>query len=140
MLIRSRNHLRLAGETYIQHMRFAVLVGFITIGAGLACIIHAIVPALCERTCSRTLGQLGELLADRGQLRRFEDEASGVYTFVALLLLAIATVSLPAFAGGPIPLVVLFAALAFGIPAAFLSTNPDLESVVDYSGAGVLPE
>ena len=140
MLKRSKAHLSSARETYFQHLRFALLVGFITVGAGLACIIHAIVPAFCEKTCSRTLGQLNALFADRGQLRRFEAEASGVYTFAALLLLAAATVTLPAAAGGPMPLLLLFGAMAFAIPAAFLSTNPDLEAVVDYSGAGVLPE
>ena len=130
MLKRSKAHLATAGETYFQHLRFALLVGFITVGAGLACIIHAIVPAFCEKTCSRTLGQLNALFADRGQLHRFEAEASGVYTFVALLLLATATISLPAAAGGPVPLLLLFGAMAFAIPAAFLSTNPDLEAVV----------
>jgi hypothetical protein len=58
MLQRSKDHLQAAGETYFEHMRFALVVGLVTAGAALACIIHAIVPALCERTCSRTLGQL----------------------------------------------------------------------------------
>ena len=129
MIERSRRHLARAGETYFQHLRFALLVGFTTIGAGLACVIHAIVPALCERTCSRTLGQLSLLFEDRARLHQFEREASGVFTFVALLLLASATVSLPAAAGGPFPLILMVAALAFSIPAVFLSTNPDLESV-----------
>jgi len=131
MLKRSRDHLLGAGETYFQHLRFALLVGFITVGAGLACIIHALVPALCEKTCSRTLGQLGSLFADRHQLQRFEDEASGVFTFAALVLLSVATVSLPAVAGGPFPLILAVGALAFSIPAVFLSTNPDLEPVTE---------
>lgn len=129
MLKRSKDHLLTAGETYLQHLRFALLVGFITIGAGLACIVHAIVPAFCERTCSRTLGQLSILFADRRQLQRFEDEASGVFTFAALVLLSAATVSVPAAAGGPLPLVLAVGAMAFSIPAVFLSTNPDLEPV-----------
>lgn len=129
MFKRSQDHLAAAGETYAQHLRFALLVGFTTIGAGLACVIHAIVPALCERTCSRTLGQLSSLFEDRARLRQFEQEASGVFTFVSLLLLAAGTVSLPAAAGGPFPLIMLVAALAFSIPAVFLSTNPDLEPV-----------
>jgi hypothetical protein len=131
MLKRSKDHLLTAGETYLQHLRFALLVGFITIGAGLACIVHAIVPAFCERTCSRTLGQLSILFADRRQLQRFEDEASGVFTFAALVLLSAATVSVPAAAGGPLPLVLAVGAMAFSIPAVFLSTNPDLEPVTE---------
>ena len=130
MLKRSRDHLLGAGETYFQHLRFALLVGFITVGAGLACIIHALVPALCEKTCSRTLGQLGSLFAYRHHLQRFEDEASGVFTFAALVLLSVATVSLPVVAGGPFPLILAVGALAFSIPAVFLSTNPELEPIV----------
>ena len=126
---RSKDHLETAGETYFEHMRFALVVGFVTAGAALACIIHAIVPALCERTCSRTLGQLSWLFADRRRLREFEREASGVFTFVALILLAAATVSVPAAVGGGKTLVLTLALLAFAIPFTFLSTNPELESV-----------
>jgi hypothetical protein len=126
---RSKVHLETAGETYFEHMRFALVVGFVTAGAALACIIHAIVPALCERTCSRTLGQLSWLFADRRRLREFERQASGVFTFVALILLAAATASIPAAVGGGKSLVLTLALLAFGIPFTFLSTNPELESV-----------
>jgi hypothetical protein len=126
---RSKDHLETAGETYFEHMRFALVVGFVTAGAALACIIHAIVPALCERTCSRTLGQLSWLFADRRRLREFERQASGVFTFVALILLAAATTSIPAAVGGGKSLVLTLALLAFAIPFTFLSTNPELESV-----------
>jgi hypothetical protein len=126
---RSKDHLETAGETYFEHMRFALVVGFVTAGAALACIIHAIVPALCERTCSRTLGQLSWLFADRRRLREFERQASGVFTFVALILLCAATASVPAAFGGGNGLVVTMALLAFAIPFTFLSTNPELESV-----------
>jgi Family of unknown function (DUF6356) len=126
---RSKDHLEKAGETYLEHMRFALVVGFVTAGAALACIIHAIVPALCERTCSRTLGQLSWLFADRRRLREFERQASGVFTFVALVLLAAATSSIPAAIGGGNGLIMTMALLAFAIPFTFLSTNPELESV-----------
>ena len=126
---RSKDHLATAGETYFEHMRFALVVGFVTAGAALACIIHAIVPALCERTCSRTLGQLSWLFADRRRLREFEREASGVFTFVALILLAAATASFPTAIGGGTGLIATMALLAFAIPFTFLSTNTELESV-----------
>ena len=126
---RSKDHLEAAGETYLEHMRFALVVGFVTAGAALACIIHAIVPALCERTCSRTLGQLSWLFADRRRLREFERQASGVFTFVALILLAAATASVPAAIGGGKGLILTMALLAFAIPFTFLSTNTELESV-----------
>lgn len=126
---RSKDHLATAGESYFEHMRFALVVGFVTAGAGLACIIHAIIPALCERTCSRTLGQLNWLFAARHRLQEFEREASGVFTFVALIILAAATAAIPAAAGGGNVLILTMALLAFAIPFAFLSTNPELESV-----------
>jgi len=129
MLKRSKNHLLTAGESYLRHMRFALMVGFVTVGAGLACVIHALVPALCERTCSRTLGQLSLLFSDRGRLRHFEREASGVFTFIALILLASATAMIPAALGGGWALIATIALLAFAIPFTFLSTNPELEPV-----------
>lgn len=131
---RSKDHLEAAGETYFEHMRFALVVGFVTVGAGLACVIHAIVPALCERTCSRTLGQLSWLFADRRGLREFEGEASGVFTFAALILLAAATTAVPAAIGGGVGLILTLGLLAFAIPFTFLSTNPELESVEADSG------
>lgn len=129
VLNRSKTHLRTAGETYLQHMRFALFVGIVTVGAGLACVIHALVPAFCEKTCSRTLGQLSLLFSDRSRLRQFEDEASGVFTFIALMLLSMATTMVPATLGGGTALVAVMALLAFAIPFTFLSTNPDLDPV-----------
>ena len=126
---RSKDHLETAGETYFEHMRFAIVVGFVTVGAGLACVIHAIVPALCERTCSRTLGQLSWLFADRRRLREFESQASGVFTFAALVLLAAVTASAPAAIGGGNALILTVALFAFAIPFTFLSTNSELEPV-----------
>jgi hypothetical protein len=133
MLQHSKEHLIAAGESYLQHMRFALMVGFVTAGAALACVIHAIVPALCERTCSRTLGPLGLLFSDRSRLRHFEREASGVFTFIVLVLLSSATAMLPAALGGGTALVATITLLAFAIPFAFLSTNPDLEPVSDHA-------
>lgn len=129
MLKRSKGHLLTAGESYLQHMRFALMVGLVTVGAGVACLIHALVPALCERTCSRTLSQLSLLFSDRGRLRHFEREASGVFTFIALILLASATAMIPAALGGGSALIATIALLAFAIPFTFLSTNPELEPV-----------
>jgi len=68
MLTSSREHLIEAGETYFQHMRFAFIVGALAVGAGLACIVHSVVPALCPKSCSRTVGLLQTLFADRHKL------------------------------------------------------------------------
>jgi len=44
-----RKHLEEAGESYCEHMLFEMTVGLMTVGAGLACLVHAVVPALCKQ-------------------------------------------------------------------------------------------
>ena len=128
MISASRSHLRATGETYFQHLRFAALVGVMAIGAGLACLIHAIVPALCQRTCSATVALLQRLFGDREALDEVSAAASGPVTFVGLLALS-SIVSLPLLliSGGWLSWLIATAALA--IPATFLLSNPDLSPV-----------
>jgi Family of unknown function (DUF6356) len=53
-------------ETYWQHQRRALHFGSSMIAAGVACIIHALVPALFVRTASTTLQSLyGEMHTTR---------------------------------------------------------------------------
>lgn len=129
MISESRRHLREAGETYAEHMGFAVTVGLMTIGAGLACIIHAIVPALCRQTCSATVRELYRLFENRGELENVRNQSSGPMVFAGLM-------SLSAFASAPLIIAArgdwwswFIAALSFTIPAVFLTTNPQLEPV-----------
>ena len=51
-------HPRAVGESYLQHL--AVALGFARelIVAGLACLVHAVVPALFTRTASRAIERL----------------------------------------------------------------------------------
>lgn len=51
-------HPATVNETYLQHMRFAAGFAFWMITAGLAAVIHAVFPALCETTASRILRKL----------------------------------------------------------------------------------
>lgn len=55
-----RDHPRSVGETYGEH--FVVASGFAAamLLAGLACLVHAVIPGLCVRTGSRTVEQLYE--------------------------------------------------------------------------------
>ena len=87
MIKECRNHLQEAGETYGQHMLFAMTVGFMAIGAGLACVLHAIVPALCKHRCSETIRALYRLFENRGELDRVREQASGAMTFAGLTAL-----------------------------------------------------
>ena len=128
MIARSRAHLAQAGEEYLIHMRFAATVGLLMIGAGLACLLHAIVPALCQSTCSRTVDQLQALFADR---RRLDDTLAAtepVLVFTSLLLLCSAIVAPLLLITAASPLALVLAALCFAMPVTFLATNPQLSA------------
>ena len=84
MLNSSRTHLAEVGESYLEHMRFAALVGALAVGAGLACLLHAIVPGACQTTCSSVVASLQRLFADRTQLSRTVSENSALILFVVL--------------------------------------------------------
>ena len=84
MLRSSRAHLAGVGESYFEHMRFAMLVGTLAVGAGLACILHAIIPGICQTTCSRAVASLQRLFADRSQLGPTVSENSALILFVVL--------------------------------------------------------
>ena len=129
MLKSSRAHLADVGETYFEHMRIALLVGAIAVGAGLACLIHALVPGVCQRTCSRAVASLQRLFADRRELDAIATENSALIIFVLLTALSLITAVTLAIctAGTLIGLVVL--PQAFALPLIFLSQNTDLEAV-----------
>jgi hypothetical protein len=128
MWTRCRTHLVEAGETYFEHMRFAVTVGLMLMAAALACIIHGIVPGCCTRTASRTINELTRVFRDRDSLDAVVRESSGALTLVGLLVLTLPAWALVAFA--PIfPLPAALATLALAIPATYLWTNPQLDPV-----------
>ena len=51
-------HPRSVGESYAKHFRTAARFGLALVSGGLACLLHALVPALFERTGSRTVKRL----------------------------------------------------------------------------------
>ncbi len=53
-------HPRAVGETYVEHLAVAGAFGGQLVFAGLACLIHALIPAAFERTGSRTIARLHE--------------------------------------------------------------------------------
>ena len=53
------------GETYTEHFLAASRIGFTMLGAGLACLAHALVPATFETTASRTVRRLNANLESR---------------------------------------------------------------------------
>ena len=59
-------HPHSVGETYVEHMTAVLSFGLAMVAAGLACIVHAFVPALFERTGSRAIADLyGRMVTNR---------------------------------------------------------------------------
>lgn len=57
-------HPRSVGESYAEHFLIASRFGLTMLGGGLACFVHALCPALFERTGSGTIKRLySELIA-----------------------------------------------------------------------------
>ena len=59
------DHPASVNETYLQHMRFAGWFAMMLIGAGLAALVHAIIPPLFETTASRIIHRLHARIAQR---------------------------------------------------------------------------
>jgi hypothetical protein len=63
-------HPRSVGETYGEHFAVAAGFGFAMIVAGVACLVHAALPFLFERTGSDCVLRLqGRMIARRGPRR-----------------------------------------------------------------------
>ena len=58
-------HPRSVGETYAEHFLVAARFGLSMLRGGFACLAHAFVPALCERTGSTTVKALYGEMASR---------------------------------------------------------------------------
>ena len=128
MIRASKAHLQGAGERYFEHFRFATTFGLLAVAAGVAAIVHALVPALCTSTASRTIRMLGQLLEDRSQLDEIENRMVEMKAFGMLLILATA-VSLPLWlTNAPGGLRAVYTALAFSLPFTLLLTSGDQES------------
>ena len=59
------SHPASVGESYFQHQRVALSFALPLLGAGLAAIAHAAVPALCERTAGDMIRKLHQRLEQR---------------------------------------------------------------------------
>lgn len=65
-------HLTEVGEGYGEHFGKAAGFGLKMIGGGLACLVHAVFPFLCERTGSETVRQLHGTLCKRADKPNWE--------------------------------------------------------------------
>lgn len=58
-------HPREIGETYAEHAGHALFIGMKMIAAGLACLVHALLPGLFIRTASNTVDDIRNLMTRR---------------------------------------------------------------------------
>lgn len=128
MIARSRAHLADAGEPYFEHLRFATTVGLMALAAGLACLVHALIPALCQRTASRTIGLLGVLAVDRRRLKEVGRRSSEAIAFAFLVIMGSAMAIFFAASPAPVTLKLFYGTLAFSLPVTLLLSNSELES------------
>ena len=129
MIRRSKQHLGEAGQGYFEHLSFAATIGLMALAAGLACLIHAIIPGFCTRTASRTIGLLNQLLVNRRQVEEIRDQSIEAIAFAALILAAGLIPFALMLSSAPVPLALAYGALAFALPITLLLSNPELESV-----------
>jgi hypothetical protein len=60
------SHPQSVGESYLEHQRVAFSFAGTLLLAGCACLLHALVPGLCERTASKKIEILhGRMIASR---------------------------------------------------------------------------
>jgi hypothetical protein len=128
MISQSRAHLQQAGEGYWQHFRFATTFGLLAVGAGIAALIHAFIPAMCSSTASQIVRHLAQLLEDRSKIDMIERETVEAKAFVLLLILASAVVLPLWIIEVPTILRAAYTLLAFALPATLLISNPRLIS------------
>ena len=61
------SHPETVDDTYGEHFSFALGFALRLIGAGLAALVHAIIPCLFETTASRMIRQMHARIVSRGQ-------------------------------------------------------------------------
>jgi hypothetical protein len=92
---RSRDHLRAVGESYFQHMRFAATVGALMVLAGLACILHGLVPGIFTDRASRTIRHLHTVIEKRSKVVVPIGQDGEVSGLIILFFLSLLTLLLP---------------------------------------------
>ncbi|MCG6114315.1 MAG: DUF6356 family protein [Mesorhizobium sp.] len=60
-------HPQTVGESYFEHMGFALWFSSRLLMAGGAALVHAVLPFLCETTASRIIRELHQRIENRGK-------------------------------------------------------------------------
>ena len=69
-------HPRDIGETYGVHAGHALYIGFKLITAGIACVIHALLPGLFVRTASQAVSDVQSLMVKRSRPASFAERTA----------------------------------------------------------------
>ena len=69
-------HPRDIGESYGQHAGHAFYIGARMIGAGIACMVHAVLPGLFVRTASHTVDDIQSLMTRRTTAARLDERTA----------------------------------------------------------------
>jgi len=69
------SHPQAVHESYGQHFLFALGFAARLFGAGLAALIHAVIPCLFETTAGRMICEMHQRIASRGRARAIESVA-----------------------------------------------------------------
>ena len=59
------DHPRDIGETYGEHAGHALRIGFLMLGGGAACLLHALLPGLFVKTASNAVQDIQSLMDQR---------------------------------------------------------------------------
>ena len=70
------DHPRDIGETYGEHAGHAVYIGLKMLGAGLACLVHAVLPGLFVRTASEAVEDIQNLMRKRTSPAPLDEQAA----------------------------------------------------------------
>ena len=62
-------HPQSVGESYFEHQRMAFSFAGPLLLAGFACLLHAIIPGLCERTASNRIAMLHDRMVANRRVR-----------------------------------------------------------------------
>ena len=65
MINKSKQHLDVTNETYIQHFKFATCIGISMIYGGILAISHAIYPGILTKSASDRIKKLHSLISNR---------------------------------------------------------------------------
>jgi hypothetical protein len=69
-------HPRDIGETYGEHAGHATYIGLKMLGAGFACLVHALLPGVFVRTASDAVEDIQNLMSKRSRQAQLDEQTA----------------------------------------------------------------